>query len=262
MIVPILVPVFISAMLLTLIPEASFVHASENKILIPYMAQTPTIDGSWTSKGEWDTASEALKTGLTSGMKLFIRTGYDSEFIYVLLDFVSSKSKDSTDYTTVCLAPSNQGHSLKGYYCFKSYVTNQIGFWVGKGDPPAFSEVKDLPEGFQTANSFSGKNDPYSQDPHRIYEFKIPIKYVGSAALYAFYVQGFDGLSSTLLAWPDSAVKADLISFVGVHPPGVWGILESPNGVIPEFPVSLYYVLPISVTLTMVVVMLRFRTNN
>ncbi len=182
---------------------------------------------------------------------------------------ISSLLNENADYATVCLAPSNQDHSLKEYYCFKSYVTGQIAyvtgqivFWLGKGDPPTFSEVKDIPEGFQTANSFSGKNDPYSQDPPRIYEFKVPIKYVGSAALYAFYVQGNDGFSSTLLAWPDSAVKVDLISFVGVHPPEVWGILESPNGVIPEFPASLYYVLPIAVSLTMVVVMLRFRKNS
>jgi hypothetical protein len=248
--------IFILAFLASLLfLNISLVYGSENKISIPYMAQTPTIDGVWTTEEEWNTASETLKSGITSGMKLFIRTGYDNEFIYVLLDFVSDINKGEFDWAIICFAPSQDGH-FDTFHCFRSIATNQTVIYAGNGDPPTFSSVQNIPEGFQTVSSFSSQNDPYSKEPHMIYEFKIPIKYIGSAASYRFYTQATDLGSGKMLVWPDPAVDAERLSYPDIHIPEVWGIIESPNGTVPEFPLTAYYTLLVSVAL--VILLARF----
>jgi hypothetical protein len=230
--------------------------SDDDTVLIPYTDKPPTIDGIWTNPEEWINASETLKKGIESNQELFIRTIHDNGFLYFLLDYKSDETELNLDFGTVCLAATNDNNSIEDYYCYRLVALGHDGLFKGNSSPPVFNQVE-KPMEFVASVGFSGENNPYSQNSHRIYEFKIPIEYIGSASRYAFYVQTSDPSSGKMLVWPDKAVDADRY-VPDIHDPRVWGVLESTHGTIPEFPISAGYAFLISAALAIILARVPF----
>lgn len=134
------------------------------------------IDGKWTTMDEWIGSSEkSLIFGKGSG-SAYLRLLNDDNFLYFLVDFVSYDNLKTGDSCMVVFDTKNDGGSsfkpddlavlIRWNTPTEIYPAIQWGGWI--------NEWEFLPSDFVVQSSINGENNPYSTDPHLIFEFKIP----------------------------------------------------------------------------------------
>jgi hypothetical protein len=137
---------------------------------------TIVIDGKWTSMDEWNGSSEESLIFNKGSGSAYLRTLNDDEFFYALVDFVTYDNLKTGDSCMVVFDTKNDGGSS-----FKSddlavlirwntpteiYPAIQWGGWI--------NDWEFLPSDIHVQSSLDSENNPYSTDPHLIFEFKIP----------------------------------------------------------------------------------------
>ena len=138
------------------------------------------IDGKWTTSIEWSNSSEeSFIFGKGSGTA-YLRLLNDDDYLYALVDFVTYNDTKTGDSCMVVFDTKNDGGTT-----FKSddlailirwntpneiYPAIQWGGWVGTWQA--------LPANFVVESSKDIEYNPYSTDPHLIFEFKILRKYL------------------------------------------------------------------------------------
>ncbi|MDE1728725.1 MAG: hypothetical protein KGI02_10495 [Thaumarchaeota archaeon] len=199
-------------------------------------------DGKWSYLQEWKPMTENILR-FNDGNELSVKTGHDRENLYVFLDFISEEQfKKKSDYGVVCIAANKTMESdvQKDDYCFLvalgSY--NPLTF-QGGGDLVAtnhFVKIQNDP-GLIAVGGVSDEHDRYSGTPHPSYEFKIPIKVIGSSDMYSFYVATYDAQTDKVYSWPQNITNNE---FPAIPSPSEWGELISPDKSLPEFPWPLF----------------------
>ena len=222
----------ISLCILTLL-GANYAYAEQ--ILTTYRddGNQTIFDGKWTFMQEWKRTSYNEASG-----GLVIRTGYDYNNLYVLLDFISQqKFSKYSDYGMVCMVanPSKESYPQKDDYCFiitlgsKNPITLQGGSSLGENN--YFTKIKNNSD-LIAVGGISDSNDRYSEIPHTSYEFKIPIEIVGRSDKYGFYATVYDSNANKVYSWPENATEKN---FLDIPSPANWGELISQDKSLPEF---------------------------
>ena len=82
---------------------------TNNKIDSFTLTNEITIDGKWTNSEEWnDTIEEVLFFGKGSG-EAYLHVKHDSEYLYVLVDFITYKDTKTGDGCLIVLDTKNDG---------------------------------------------------------------------------------------------------------------------------------------------------------
>jgi len=144
----------------------------------------PTIDGNF-DPGEW-TYPQLL---IEEPIHAYVYSTNDDEYLYVCVDAANAVVLDGGDYTPddwdQCSLHFDTGHDEQwtpGHEdAFKLYGNGSTAHWV------AISPTYELHcndwagnhPGLQGVAGFAGS--PNAEDPHRIYEFKIPLSLLGAS---------------------------------------------------------------------------------
>jgi len=137
-----------------------------------------TIDGMWTTEDEWSDAAEFLEEGAIFAIK------DDTEFLYVLMDFIEDKSMQSGDlgginldlYNDKADKPQPDDFSVSLIHSYPEGTKS----WIFQGNGThwivIWKEDMDIadPLGIMSSSTNITSNNPYSTSPHVIYEFAIP----------------------------------------------------------------------------------------
>jgi len=179
--------------LIILIASSNFINVNCNEeIICPKLENTVTIDGKWTSNDEWtDAISEELRFVSNSG-KAYFRIKHDDESLFLLIDYVTLITPQERDAAGIMIDTKNDGGDIMqkdDYFLGNIYMSEESALTVrvwGTGDR-ILEDLSDLdwtlitkldwelePEGFLVRSTNNAENDPYSTDPHMIWEFKIP----------------------------------------------------------------------------------------
>jgi hypothetical protein len=143
-----------------------------------------TIDGKWTSVDEWnDTLEESLIFSEGSG-KAYLRVKHDINYLYILVDFVTYNDTKTGDGCIVVLDTKHDGGSsvqqddlavlIRWNSPSEIYPAIQWGGW--------YYNWEFLPSNFEAKSSIESENNPYSNTPHVIFEFKIPKSSLNSSS--------------------------------------------------------------------------------
>jgi len=206
-----------------------------------------TIDGTWTSSDEWGDAESIglhLSGGYNTSDAAYFRIKHDNASVYVLVDFVTDRTVDPI--TSEPLPRSNPDSAWvvidtnhdRGTELKKDDWAFEI-FWTDTTEPRKVGLHK-VVEGnwkfvgfvtdFAGASSNDSSNDPYSSDPHAIYEFKIPRGWFGKSPTIGLHVMVCDhSRKYFFMTWPESSWDDD---------PSTWGNLNFSSVPIPEFSYS------------------------
>lgn len=131
-----------------------------------------TIDGKWTTTNEWSDTTELQARG---------RAGYvcikdDDRFLYVLMDFTSDTGLDDGDLARVRFDVNDdksQRPQVDDYVTLVDWMGGVMQTRTVQGSGTGWVLTKnDL--GAKVASTNDPGNDPYSDQPHRIYEFAVP----------------------------------------------------------------------------------------
>jgi len=201
-------------MLSTLISIAP-ANAYKGSILCPLSENNLVIDGKWSTADEWTDASELEMAFYIGSGQVILRTKHDANYLYVLVDFVSDKTenKEQSDKNDGCTlafdcdhdaATSPQKDDFRWGGGFNA--PEKFGTWFNRGDgsstwPDVYPHP---PQDLLCNSSMDATNDPYDQEPHRIYEFRMPKKYFKEDAI-GFYVWCRDGegdVEKVVGCWP------------------------------------------------------------
>jgi hypothetical protein len=167
------------------------VNCSE-EIVCPKLENAVTIDGRWTSNDEWnDAISEELRFVSNPG-KVYFRIKHDDESLFLLIDYITLIKPQERDAAGIMIDTKNDGGDIMqkdDYFLGSIYMSEESPLTVrvwGTGDR-ILEDLSDLdwtlitkldwelePEGFFVSSTDNVENDPYSTDPHMIWEFKIP----------------------------------------------------------------------------------------
>ncbi|MFY9301494.1 MAG: hypothetical protein WAO91_09945 [Candidatus Nitrosotenuis sp.] len=198
------------------------------------------FDGKWTTQSEWKSSSwNELKAGDSI---VQLRTAHQEDFIYVMVDYVTDTSIDTTsDKAVVCLTDKN-GDDINGDFCFVAYLGSVAGQIYTIEPANGSLKILDLAvEEFVAVGGVSDDNDRYSDIPHTGYEFKIPTDLVGRSDSYGFFISVYDSASDVFFTWP--YIQGGNNS-LGVVPQDMWGQIISPDKSLPEFDLPLLILLP------------------
>lgn len=143
-----------------------------------------TIDGKWTNVDEWnDTLEESLIFSEGSG-KAYLRVKHDINYLYILVDFVTYNDTKTGDGCIVVLDTKHDGGSsvqqddlavlIRWNSPSEIYPAIQWGGWLYNWEF--------LPSNFEAKSSIESENNPYSNIPHVIFEFKIPKSSLNSSS--------------------------------------------------------------------------------
>ena len=199
-------------------------------------------DGKWSYLQEWKPMTENILS-FNDGNELSVKTGHDRQNLYVFLDFISEKQfEKKSDYGIVCINANKTIESdlQKDDYCFlvalESY--NPLTF-QGGGDLAETNHLVKIQndQSFIAVGGISDEHDRYGGPPHPSYEFKIPIKTIGSSDVYNFYAATYDAKTNKVYSWPQNVTSNE---FPAVPSPAEWGELISPDKTLPEFPWPLF----------------------
>lgn len=161
----------------------------------------PSIDGIFT-EGEWDGAYETSQSYEEGEMKILAM--HDADYIYIMLTLVNDLSEDAADTAYVCFDTDHDGgESDENDYCFSVNMLKEIKTLTGietAGIGRDWKEQNENPEGLEAS---SGLSSVYSENPHAIYEFKVPLVFLGHSDEYGFYAVIIDGKSNKKYAVPD-----------------------------------------------------------
>lgn len=194
-------------------------------VAVPVSTATVSLDGKWTSSGEWADAVELL--GNVTGS--YFRVKHDDSFMYFLCDHVVDTRWDPVDVAWVYIDTMNNGgtkpqtddYAFQVY--FKSSTSSAIAMQKGTGagwkDPTALH---------MGAASSDATNDPYSGTGHLIFEFKIPNSILPKdTTSVSVRLSMLDDATDVWTVWPPDA-------FLGRENPSLWGKLNFSTP-IPEF---------------------------
>ncbi len=228
------------------------------------METIPTIDGTWTTSFEWADANEKQLDG---EIEAIFRSKYDFELItsaiinhYFLIEVFGDTTDDSGDYLQICIAAANQvggvptGGTTPQSDCTRfDYVGHSnSGFAFYRGDGSAWVESSAYSWGpdVQIVDSFG--TSPLSNTPHLIIEVKIAREAFSINPEFWIRVATYDQSNSAegVQAWPEGSRDN----------PNDWGLVDTVNETIPEFPA--WIILPMFVMATLVIIIGRKRLTK
>jgi len=185
--------------------------AYKGSLLCPLSKSTVTVDGKWTNVEEWADAVER-KMGFWKGWgECYFRAKHDSSTLYILVDFVSDTSPTVKDSATVAIDADHDGASSPQQDDFRwnlGYGEDPSklgsGYEQGEGEKTWLENWGAAPPYLVGAASMNGDNDPYTQRPHRIYEFSIPKEHLNRKAigLYVWAADKYSEADEAQAAWP------------------------------------------------------------
>ncbi len=186
---------------------------------------TKTIDGYWTSTGEW-TDGEVT----TIGEDVAFRSVWEAPsdiYTNFIIEFFSDNTTDAGDYWEMCLDFDNVGGADLGgsgtYY--RIIIEGHSNLTVYQGGASGWTPLPSAESDLIWAASIS--DSPNSSIPHCILEINI-LKNAGTNmidAVFGLRVAAYDANSSTLVSWPPDADR---------DVPDEWGTQYYQNAVIPE----------------------------
>ena len=218
-----IIVVILCLMLICLSSESS--EASPQPSITGYsLLNSVTLDGKWTSTEEWaDTSDVALAPWSGSGTA-YLRIKHDNSNLYVLLDFVSDRALSWED------KPLKHGDSAMisfgqdqiATYSFQTtwIASDQFRFAAWNGSKALETDLNS-----SGSTSQDSSQDPYNQDPHLIYEFKVPKHLMTNPT--SFTASLFDNDDEVFMFWParnNTSTEEQ------------WGNLTLVDAPIPEFP--------------------------
>jgi hypothetical protein len=227
---------------LLLLASFSLSYADTNAIMITISGtmKDVVLDGKWTTQTEWKSSSwNELRS---DDAIIQLRTAHQENFIYVLLDYVTDTSIDTTsDKAVVCLTNRNE-NSVSGDFCFVADLKSTSG-QIYEIDPESGSLMllNQSAEGFAAVGGISDSNDRYSDMEHTGYEFRIPTDLVGRSDSYGFFISVYDSKTKEFFVWP-AGQRGD--NSLGVPQQDMWGQIISPDKSLPEFDLPLLILLP------------------
>jgi len=247
-------PCLIFSLLISTVLVSNFdlIYADSEPVFITYSEKMESIlfDGKWSFFSEWKESS------LTEvGELLKIRTAHYDDFIYVFVDVLNDKSLDKgSDRAVVCLDSKNNKSIISDSndFCFIATLDREIGFTLqGGSDFGSKNNFKKIPnhENFIAIGTTSDQNDRYLKIPHPSYEFKIPTDLINRNNEYGFYIQTFDANSGKILDWPQNISTESLN---GIPSPSVWGEMISLDKSLPEFPLPMFILAVLLLTMIIV----------
>lgn len=198
-----------------------------NQVSIPVMTKQVTLDGKWTSNDEWGDSIEFTTPGG------FFRLKHDQSDLYALFDYVSDNALENYDVAWIYVDTLKNGGSTP--------QTDDYGFSLQWSSPTHSSLVMQKGTGTDWANaspamhsavsSTVATDDPYSSNPHVIYEFKVPLSILPQGATsIGVRLAMQNGATSTWMVYPKDSIRTT---------PNQWGAMELGSSPIPEFPATI-----------------------
>lgn len=213
-------------------------------LYVPYSENMPAIDGKWTAATEWTDAVET-RAEASNGWAFYLRLKHNGTHLFVLLDVVSDKTESTHDFGGIFFDAKDDGGSLPreddyGFVMslgYPDFTTLFQGTGIGNTTGQAWAPVVGHPYNDLYKGGFSGTNNPYETDRHRILEFAISRQRFNSELHYGFYAfisdrhsaGTFPDIVSTLVEWPIGAggttIKYEVYAVDVPPPPDQWGDL-------------------------------------
>lgn len=187
-------------------------------ISCPKLENECIVDGKWSYENEWSDALEISLNFVVGEGEAYFRVKHDNDFIYFLVDFVSDSKPQAQDSAAVLLDTKNDGGEMlqKDDLIIILMVhtpekaVSAIAWGTGKDKIEQFPEKQFqlYPEDFAMAVMNVASKDPYSSDPHMVYEFQIPKSYLKSDVV-KFYVMVTSDSRKNAAAYP--VVDANMV---------------------------------------------------
>lgn len=191
------------------------------------------FDGRWSDFQEWKASSYEYLID-TNGNEYNLRYAHYKDFIYVLIDVEDDTSLNmNKDFALICFDGENNKSSMfdANDYCFKIALGEKNGTsFAGNSLNNTLVITNNDPE-FVGVSSISGKDNKYSNQPHGVYEFRIPIKILDRSNNYGFFLMVYDHQQNTTFTWPKE-ISNDSNT---IPTSATWGDLVSPDNSLPEF---------------------------
>jgi len=210
-------------------------------------------DGKWSFEYEWKQTSWNMVSDGES--ELNIRSAHYDEFIYILLDYVTTdNTSHEYDSAFFCIdADNDKTQGVTGdEFCFKLSMNDdepETFVLELSEDVPTLKKLENHPD-LIGVSSLSDENDRYSKIPHPTYELRIPIDLFGRSNNYGVFIGINDEYRNKVMTWPNN------IQFENDIPsPKIWGDMISPDNTLPEFP---FPVLVVTVVLSMIIILGRY----
>lgn len=195
-----------------------------DQVSIPIMTKQVTLDGKWTGNDEWGDSIEFTTPGG------FFRLKHDQSDLYALFDYVSDNALENYDVAWIYVDTLKNGGSAP--------QTDDYGFSLQWSSPTHSSLVMQKGTGTDWANasppthsavsSTVAADDPYSSNPHVIYEFKVPLSILPQGATsIGVRLAMQNGATSTWMVYPKDSIRST---------PSQWRAMEPGSSPIPEFP--------------------------
>jgi len=210
---------------LLICPTLESAEASPTTSLTGYFSlKAVTLDGRWTSQDEWTDTSEAALTPWGGSGTAYLRVKHDNSSLYVLLDFISDQALAVEDrplkYGDSALIAFGMDQTVTYSFQTTWIEADRFRLTAWNGSKLLETDLKSL-----SSSSNDASQDPYSQEPHLIYEFRVPKDIVTNPT--SFTANLFDGNDEVFMFWParnNTSTEAQ------------WGLLTLVDTPIPEFP--------------------------
>lgn len=208
--------IFILSLLST---NLGFSLSANGQIHAPYSSNIPELDGQWSTSTEWLDASET-RIENQQNMTAILRIMHNSEYIFVLLDFITDFTRSTYDLAGICFDTLDDGGDTP--------KTDDYLFGILAGQAPTFVytyQGTGMDDGWGLTSlygvwgraGFSETNDPYEPGmSHRIYEWQVPCKVLGQASFYGFYAFVCDYHTETLLKCQMKQVETGRVAQVAL----------------------------------------------
>jgi len=191
-----------------------------------------TFDGIWSHSQEWKQSSlEHIKI---EGKEINLRFAHYEQFIYVLIDAVDETTLNfEKDYSIICFDGENNKSTTFDLndFCFKLMLGSNSGETLqGNSSENNFSKIENHND-LILISSQSGEHNRYSDKPHGVYEFRIPIELIKRSNNYGFFMMLYDDNNGKTYSWPSGIVNSTDV----IPPTNIWSDLISPDNSLPEF---------------------------
>ena len=191
-----------------------------------------TFDGIWSHPKEWKQSS--YEHIVNEAEQIHLRFAHHEEFIYVLIDAEDDITLNfEKDYSIICFDSENNKSTTfdSNDFCFKFTLGSNSGETLqGNSSENNFSKIENHKD-LILISSQSGEYNRYSDKPHGVYEFRIPIELIKRSNNYGFFMMLYDDNNEKTYSWP-----LDIVNSTDVIPPtNIWGDLISPDNSLPEF---------------------------
>jgi len=208
-------------------------YASEPlKITQSASMENITFDGKWTHSKEWKPSS--LEHIIIEGKEINLRFAHYEQFIYVLIDAEDDITLNfEKDFSIICFDGENNKAIIfdSNDFCFKLMLGSNSGETLqGNSSKNNFSKI-DNHNDLILISSQSGEHNRYSDKPHGVYEFRIPIELIERSNNYGFFMMLYDSNKEKAYSWPPDIVNSTHV----IPPTNMWVDIISPDNTLPEF---------------------------